>query len=212
MEQEIGWFAVPKYPTYEINEHTLLVRHKLLKRVKKYYLDECGYLRTNIQYNGKKVKPCQHQLVALTFIPNPGNKPEVNHKDGNKLNNAVSNLEWATQAENKAHAMENWLIAHKLKPDDVLFIRNNFGKMSIKELMSKFGVTRATIRNVLTGRVRNEVGGPILRRMGKPVIDTRDGTLYQSARELAKKISIPAKEIHRRLNGERKNNTPYKYV
>lgn len=62
-----------------------------------------GYLRVDL-YNGPSRKHFKvHRLVAKAFIPNPKNKPQVNHKDGNKKNNSVTNLEWVTDAENKKH-------------------------------------------------------------------------------------------------------------
>lgn len=213
MVNESGWFTVPKYPTYEIHQETLEVRHKKLKRVKKYYEDENGYWRTNVDYLGKKHKPGQHQLVAYTFIPNPENKAEVNHMDGNKKNNAVSNLEWATQAENKAHAKENWLIAHKLKPADVLFARENFGKLTVDQLMEKYNVQRVTMINILTGRTRNEVGGPIAEFSPyKKVVDIVTGETWESVEELSEKSGQSIKNLRRWMNGERYNKTNYRYV
>ncbi len=62
-----------------------------------------------------------HRLIALTFIPNPENKPQVNHIDGNKQNNHVSNLEWCTSQENNIHAYKIGLNKAKKGNDHFLF-------------------------------------------------------------------------------------------
>ena len=76
-----------------------------------YRINNSGYHRVTAQYeNGVRRDVLAHRLVAEAFIPNPKNKKEVNHIDGNKLNNNPSNLEWCTHKENMQHASKLKLI------------------------------------------------------------------------------------------------------
>ena len=68
-----------------------------------------GYLKIGLKYKGKTLNRLVHRLVATAFIDNPDNKREVNHKDGNKLNNIATNLEWVSSAENKKHSKDTGL-------------------------------------------------------------------------------------------------------
>ena len=72
-------------------------------------INKYGYLNLAICTDGKTKNFLVHRLIAKAFIPNPGNKPMVNHIDGNKLNNKISNLEWVTARENAVHAIEEKL-------------------------------------------------------------------------------------------------------
>ena len=80
------------------------------KKELKGYINNSGYRCVDLyDVNRKRRKFLIHRLVALTFIKNPDNKPYVNHIDGNKQNNAVSNLEWVTNSENILHARSTGL-------------------------------------------------------------------------------------------------------
>ena len=68
-----------------------------------------GYLCVSIHKDGKQRVVRSHDLIAKTFLPNPENKTQVNHIDGNKKNNKVENLEWVTPRENLLHAFKNGL-------------------------------------------------------------------------------------------------------
>lgn len=82
-----------------------LIKHRNLS----YSKHKRGYHLVLLTKNKKHKQHYVHRLVAEAFIPNPQNKIEVNHKDGNKINNSVENLEWCTRVENSEHAYINGL-------------------------------------------------------------------------------------------------------
>ena len=113
-----------------------------------------GYYRVSI---GGKLR-FVHRLVAEKYIPNPENKPQVNHKDGNKANNCVSNLEWVTNRENSIHALNNgWMRIEekhqfaKLTRKQVAFIKSH-DEMSRKELAELFNISQRTISDIRNGK------------------------------------------------------------
>lgn len=75
------------------------------------YLNTKGYLKVELSSGKRESRKTfsVHRLVALAFIPNPNNYPQVNHKDGDKTNNSVSNLEWCTNSMNQLHAWRTGL-------------------------------------------------------------------------------------------------------
>lgn len=74
------------------------------KRFLKPYVTNKGYARVDLYIHGTRKHQKVHRLVAQAFIPNPDNKPQINHIDFDKLNNHVENLEWCTNDENQVHA------------------------------------------------------------------------------------------------------------
>ena len=121
--------------------------------------DVHGYKRIRIFKNKKQRSTSIHRLVAEAFLPNPLNKPFVNHKDGNKSNNVVTNLEWATESENVAHAFRVLKIkAHGgRKKKRVRIIETGQVFDSIKEA-SSYGYNRSSIIMCCEGKYHTASG------------------------------------------------------
>lgn len=162
------WKDIPGYEgLYQVSD-TGIVRALAVKKIRGRYVQDCGerilkqkqekrgYRQVALSRSGIKRYFGVHQLVALAFIPNPLNKPTVNHKDGLKANNNQSNLEWATNKEQINHADSTGLrnisgVNHKLSKlteQDVIAIRQNSDKLSLMQLARRYRLYRSTINKI----------------------------------------------------------------
>lgn len=134
-------------------------------RVLKALKHKGGYSMVTIYKNNVMSTKTIHRLVAEAFIPNPENKPQINHIDENKTNNMVSNLEWVTSKENNNHGTRNKRASKAIsKSNSIPIIATNIKTgdstefCSGKDCARQLGLNSTGITNVLKGR-RNHTGG-----------------------------------------------------
>lgn len=146
-------------------------KHLRKGRILKKYIGTTGYYNVNLSKNSKSKLKRVHRLVAEAFIPNPDNLPCINHKDGNKLNNDVSNLEWCTYAYNNSEAYRIGLKQNKYKgkygkeaqfskPLLQFTLNDKFVKEweNANQVKRELGYCAENIRNVCNGR-RKQANG-----------------------------------------------------
>ena len=102
LSSKTEWREVKEYSNYEVNQLGE-IRHKKRQKILKPRDNNGGYQYVNFKINGKNTNFAVHRIVANAFIPNPNGYTEVNHKDYNKKNNCVDNLEWVSSSQNKQH-------------------------------------------------------------------------------------------------------------
>jgi hypothetical protein len=128
-----------------------------------------GYKRISLTRANHDKTFMVHRLVAEAFIPNPRNKKTVNHIDGDKGNNNVLNIEWATQKENNMHAWSTGLnytslkviksscLRAKLDKCQVLSLKRDFvNGLSLKDLSEKYFISKAQACRIVNGKSRNK--------------------------------------------------------
>lgn len=152
--------VIKEYPNYAISESGTIINLKT-KQIKSQYVGSTGYYMVSFSKCNKSKPNRVHRLLATAFIPNPNNKPHVNHKDGNKLNNCLTNLEWVTHKENMKHAFENGLANNtgvnngmsKLTPAKVKHIKNSLiAGESQQKIANRMNVSRSCILKIHLGK------------------------------------------------------------
>lgn len=114
-----------------------------------------GYLWVSLCKGGKAKTQSVHRVIANTFLENKNNYPDVNHKDGNKLNNNVDNLEWCTTKQNQIHAAVNGLLGNSKK---VRCVETNKIYQSSGEAERDCGICGRNIRSACSGRYKTAGG------------------------------------------------------
>ena len=160
--------------------------HKGVVKVIAPALDNKGYERIRIYYGDYRKTVKVHRAVAEAFIPNPENKPQVNHKNGVKTDNRVENLEWTTAHDNIVHAYKSGLKEKNRK------FAKKLGKSQVKNLRkyTELQKTPITATNIETGEV----------------------VRFDSQTEASEFCKVPQPNIHKVVKGLRKSAGGYTFV
>ena len=197
------------------------VRNIRTGKVLKYVIGGMGYPFVNLYKANSKPKHIKvHRLVALAFIDNPDNLPEVNHIDEDKRNNDISNLEWCTASENQKHSAHQ-----KSCRINQLTLDGKLAKVwdSISQIEKELGYKKSTIVDVCRGRQRSAYGfrweysdPSQQRKFNRPVAAlTKDGEFvaeYKSITEASSCLKIKYQCIYLCLNGTIKSTHGLKFI
>lgn len=107
--------VIKGFENYTISHNGIVKNRKNMNTKKTYINKDNGYLYVDLWKNNKSYKRPIHRLIAENFIPNPDNKPTVDHKDGNRQNNSISNLRWATYSEQNSRFETIGIRSQKVK-------------------------------------------------------------------------------------------------
>lgn len=196
------WRPVKGHEAYEVSNQGI-VRNAVRGNVRRLTPNEKGYLR--VQLNGKWLRV--HRLVAIAFVPNPENKPQVNHIDGDKTNNRADNLEWVTNLENAAHA-----ISHGLYPDNAMPRAIEIGGVvypSIAEAARQLGISDKRMYEKLypSGRINGHTFEEIEDKNGSIAVLVDGKDRYESISKAAKATGTMPVKISKAM---KRNTITYK--
>ena len=149
MEEE--WRPVKEYEgLYEVyNMGRVRSLHTSQVRILKPSMNHSGYTNVWLHKDGTRISKRVHRLVATAFIRNPNNYEVVNHKDGNKKNNTVDNLEWCTRSYNTKHAYHNELMNRDTQKESVILYKRYGEYKSITKAAEALGVAPGSLSHAI---------------------------------------------------------------
>ena len=244
-KEKVVWKPYPEYPFIEANQFgEIRIRDRVItdkngnkRLVKGRFLKQQftarGYLRVEFSVKGKTVNIFVHRIVATCFIPNPDNLPQVNHKDNDPTNNAVSNLEWCTNQYNQDYRKNFGTSPAQLFGRPVFAVDLKTGKVLRFETQSEasrqLGVDISSITRVIKGE-QNSAGGywftederEITERkiqeikanmQSRPVIAVNKKTSevfwFESQREAERQLGVSESHVCAVVRGQRKTTGGY---
>lgn len=224
------WAPIKDCESYQVSNYGRVKSFKKgTTHILKPFLDRNGYLTCTLRVNRKQKPINVHRLVAKAFIPNPDNKPQVNHIDGCKWNSCFSNLEWATREENMCHADITGLrmmpqgednSQAKLTTEQVVLIRENPDNLSCKQLAELFAVSDSTIGEIQRGLRYRNAGGHYRSKFETKLTKSTWKEIYclyqtkgLTQKQIGEIFNVSAErvgQIIRRIDKENKQKTNYR--
>lgn len=244
-EQPI-WKPYPDYPFIEANQFgeirtkdRVIVRkdgkkYPVKGRVLKQHDNGHGYMQVSFQMNGKTVSLSVHRVIAASHIPNPNNLPEVNHKDDNPKNNAVSNLEWCTREYNEDYKKNFGTTQAEVFGHPVFAVNLKTGKIlrfkSQSEAARQLGIDSSHISEVVKGHLNiaggywftedeSEITEEKIREIKANMLflggviavnpETSEVFRFKSQHEAGRKLGVETQNINKVVKGQRKTAGGY---
>lgn len=165
------WVKIKDFPSYKVSSEGRIkatnYNHTGVEREIRIFKNIRGYMACNLMYKGVRKRKTVHQLVAIAFLDNPRALTQVNHKNGDKTDNRVSNLEWCTTTENIRHSFSEKLnipktgerhAGCKVSDEDVRDIRKLrlVGGMRLSSIAKLYGICFQNVSLICLNKTRTE--------------------------------------------------------